>query len=91
MRDSLKIQKIDWKFLSDSPSASSANTANTANCRDSEIFPADLTKLTPPTAFSQLHNLVEDSTDQNIEKMLSPMEFNFITTVIVFFSTSLHL
>ena len=85
MRDPIKIQKIDWKFLSDSPSPSSANTANTANCRDSEIFPADLTKLTPPTAFSQFHNLVEDSTDQNIET-----EFNFITTVTIFLFTSIH-
>ena len=82
MRDPLKVQKIDWKFLLDPPSPSSAYTNN---CRDSEIFPADLTRLTPPTAFSQLNNLVEDSTDHSIDTIQSPSEFNFITTVTVFF------
>ena len=82
MRDPLKVQKIDWKFLLDPPSPSSAYTNN---CRDSEIFPADLTRLTPPTAFSQLNNLVEDSTDHSIDTIQSPSEFNFITTVTIFF------
>jgi hypothetical protein len=64
MNDPTKAKKIDWRFLTATSPAGRGAEA------DTDIFPADSTKLAPPGLFSS-----------NSEAETAPAEFNFITLV----------
>jgi hypothetical protein len=64
MNDPAKAKKIDWRFLTATSPAGRGAEA------DTDIFPADSTKLAPPGLFSS-----------NSDAETAPAEFNFITLV----------